>query len=58
MLATIVSQSVNGAQILALVAIVLFVVAAIVAVGEKVFWSAILCAGFAFLAAAYMFGVV
>ncbi len=55
MLATLVNASPTAVQVFALIAVILFVVAAIIAFMDKTIWAALICAGLAFLSAAVIF---
>lgn len=57
MIATLVTSSANAAQVLAFVAVILFIVCTIWALVTKAFYSAVLAAGFVFLAAAALWGL-
>jgi hypothetical protein len=53
-LATIVTPSVNTEQLLALIALIVFIVAALVAASTRTFYAALMSAGLALLAAAIL----
>jgi hypothetical protein len=55
MVSEIVSQSLNAAQLFALIAIILFIVAAVFAVMVKSIHSTLICAGLAFLSLGILF---
>jgi len=54
-MSTIVTGSLNTLQLFALVAVILFIVAGVVAFVEKTVWATIICAGLAFLSLAMLF---
>jgi hypothetical protein len=51
MLSTIVNASPNAAQLCALVAVILFIIAGVIAFVEKTIWAVLICAGLAFVSA-------
>jgi hypothetical protein len=53
-LATIVTPSANTEQLLALIALIVFIVAALVAAGTRTFYAALMSAGLALLAGAIL----
>jgi hypothetical protein len=55
MLATLVTASTNAVQVFALIAVILFIVAGIIAFRDKTLWATLICAGLAFLSAAVMY---
>ena len=55
MLATLVNASANAVQVFALIAVILFVIAGIIAFTDKTVWAALVCGGLALLSAAVMF---
>ena len=55
MLATIVNPSLNTLQLFALIAVILFGVAGVIALMEKTVWAVLLCAGLVFLSLAVLF---
>ncbi len=55
MLATIVNASATAVQVFALVAVIVFVIAGIIAFQEKTIWATLICGGLAFLSAAVIF---
>jgi hypothetical protein len=54
LLATIVTPSVNTEQLLALIALIVFIVAALVAVSTRTYYAVLISAGLALLAAAIL----
>jgi len=52
MLATLVNASANAVQVFALIAVILFIIAGIIAFRDKTLWATLICAGLAFLSAA------
>jgi len=55
MLATLVNASTNAVQVFALIAVILFIVAGIIAFRDKTLWATLICAGLAFLSAAVIY---
>ncbi len=55
MLATLVNASATAVQVFALVAVIMFVIAGIIAFQEKTIWATLICGGLAFLSAAVIF---
>lgn len=55
MLATIVTSNPNTAQFMALVAVILFIVAAVIALMTKTIWAVLLASGLTFTALALLF---
>ena len=55
MLATLVNASATAVQVLALVAVIVFIIAGIISFQEKTIWATLICAGLAFLSAAVIF---
>jgi len=55
MLATLVNASTNAVQVFALIAVVVFIIAAIIAFMDKTVWATLVCAGLALLSAAVIF---
>jgi hypothetical protein len=53
-IATIVTPSANTEQLLALIALIVFIVAALAAAGTRTFYAALISAGLALLAAAIL----
>jgi hypothetical protein len=53
-LATIVTPSANTEQLLALIALIVFIVAALAAAGTRTFYAALMAAGLALLAGAIL----
>jgi hypothetical protein len=53
-LATIVTPSVNTEQLMALIALIVFIVAALVAVGTRTYYAVLISAGLALLSAAIL----
>jgi len=49
MLATLVNASTNAVQVFALIAVILFIIAGIIAFRDKTLWATLICAGLAFL---------
>jgi hypothetical protein len=55
MLATLVNASATAVQVFALVAVIVFIIAGIIAFQDKTVWATLICAGLAFLSAAVIF---
>ena len=55
MLATLVNASANAVQVFALIAVVVFIIAAIIAFTDKTVWATLICVGLALLSAAVIF---
>lgn len=55
MLATLVNASATAVQVFALVAVIVFIVAGIIAFTDKTVWATLICAGLACLSAAVIF---
>jgi hypothetical protein len=57
LLGTVVAQSANAAQVFALIALILFVIAGIIAlvVLPRTIWAVLICAGLAFVSASLLF---
>jgi hypothetical protein len=55
MMSTIVNGSIETLQLFALVALILFIVAGVVAFMERSVWNGVVCAGLAFVSLAIMF---
>ena len=55
MFATLVNASPTAVQVFALVAVIVFIVAGIIALRDKTVWATLICAGLAFLSAAVIF---
>ena len=55
MFATLVNASANAVQVFALIAVILFIIAGIIAFMDKTVWATLICAGLAFLSAAVIF---
>ena len=55
MLATLVNASASAVQVFALIAVILFIIAGIIAFMDKTIWATLICAGLAFLSAAVIF---
>lgn len=55
MIATIVNASANAVQVFALIAVIVFVIAGVMALLAKSFYSALICAGLVFLSLAVLF---
>jgi hypothetical protein len=55
MLATLVNASANAVQVFALIAVILFIIAGIIAFMDKTIWATLICAGLAFLSGAVIF---
>lgn len=54
-MSTIVTGTLNTLQLFALIATILFIVAAVVAFVEKTVWACLVCSGLAFLSLAILF---
>lgn len=57
MIATVVTPSINAAQVCALIALILFIVGGVVAFMTKTVYAVLICAGLAFLSAACLWGL-
>lgn len=57
MIANIVTPSLNGAQICALIGIIVFLVAAFLTYPAKAWWGTLVCIGLAFVSAALLWGL-
>ena len=55
MLATLVNASTNAVQVFALIAVILFIIAGIIAFRDKTLWATLICAGLTFLSAAVIY---
>ncbi len=55
MLATLVNASASAVQVFALIAVIVFIIAAIIAFTDKTVWATLVCAGLALLSAAVIF---
>ena len=55
MLATLVTASPNAVQVFALIAVILFIIAGIIAFRDRTLWATLICAGLAFLSAAVIY---
>ncbi len=55
MLATLVNASPTAVQVFALIAVILFIVAGIIAFQDKTVWATLICLGLACLSAAVIF---
>ena len=55
MIATLVKPNLNSLQLFALIAVILFAVAGVVAFMEKTVWAVLICSGLVFLSLALMF---
>lgn len=55
MLSTLVNANPNSLQLFALIAVILFAVAGVVAFMEKTVWAVLVCAGLVFLSLAVLF---
>ena len=55
MIATLVNPNLNSLQLFALIAVILFAVAGVVAFMEKTVWAVLICSGLVFLSLALMF---
>lgn len=54
LLSTVVTQSANAAQVCALVAVILFIIAGVIAFTTRTIWAVLICAGLAFTAASLL----
>jgi hypothetical protein len=55
MLATLVNASTNAVQVFALIAVIVFIIAGIIAFRDRTLWAGLICAGLAFLSAAVIY---
>ena len=55
MLATVVNPNLNTLQVFALIAVILFAVAGVIALMQQTIWAVCLCAGLVFLSLAVLF---
>ena len=55
MLATLVNASTNAVQVFALIAVIVFVIAGIIAFRDNTLWATLIRAGLAFLSAAVIY---
>ena len=55
MLATVVNPNLNTLQVFALIAVILFAVAGMIAFVEKTVWAVCVCAGLVFISLAVLF---
>jgi hypothetical protein len=55
MLATLVNASTNAVQVFALIAVILFIIAGVIAFRDRTLWATLICGGLAFLSAAVMY---
>jgi len=55
MFATLVNPSTTAVQVFALVAVIVFIVAGIIAFTDKTVWATLICTGLALLSAAVIF---
>jgi len=55
MVATLVNASPSAVQVFALIAVVVFVIAAIIAFMDKTVWATLVCVGLALLSASVIF---
>lgn len=57
MIATVVTSSINAAQVFALIAIIVFLVAALLTWPSKTWWGTLIAIGLAFASAALLWGL-
>lgn len=57
MISTIVTPSINAAQVFALIAVIIFLIAAFLTYPVKTWWGTLVCLGLAFASAALLWGL-